>query len=107
MVTSQMAELEDEKISIEFDRLSLKEALEKISSNYGYVMDSGKEGNKITRITIQPRGEESRNSGNRKHNTCKKEPFKFEFDPMESYGSRRVMTTEYLLRDQKGGSVKK
>ncbi len=33
---------EVERISVEFDRLSLKDALEKLSASYGYVMDAEK-----------------------------------------------------------------
>jgi hypothetical protein len=57
---------EEEKISVGFDKLSLKEALEKLSSNYGYLMDSEKgekedHSNKlqITKIIILPKGEET------------------------------------------------
>ncbi len=57
---------EEEKISVGFDKLSLKEALEKLSSNYGYLMDSEKgekedHSNKlqITKIIILPKGKET------------------------------------------------
>ncbi len=74
---------EDEKISIEFDRLPLEEALEKISSNYGYTMDAGKEENKIVKIIVLPKGEESRIQETESTVPVKNEPFKFEFNPME------------------------
>ncbi len=73
---------DEEKINIEFDRLSLKEALEKLSASYGYVMDSEK-GEKITKIIILPKGEESRIQEIESTIPVKHEPFKFEFDPSE------------------------
>ncbi len=71
----------EERISAEFDRLSLKDALEKLSSNYGYQMDSEKGENKIVKIIILPKGEESRTQERETTIPVKHEPFKFEFDP--------------------------
>lgn len=79
---------EGEKISVKFDRLSLKDALEKLSSNYGYVIDSGKEENKIAKMIILPKGEESRIQEREGTTPVKHEPFKFEFDPTENMEAR-------------------
>lgn len=91
---------EEEKISVGFDKLSLKEALEKLSSNYGYLMDSERgekedHSNKlqITKIIILPKGEETETpkftakestiQDSEDKETKRPEPFKFEFDPSE------------------------
>ncbi len=79
---------EEEKISVDFDRLSLEDALEKLSSNYGYLMDAEKGGNKIAEIIIIPKGEESRIQEIESKEQSRPEPFKFEFDPLESMGVR-------------------
>ncbi|GJQ59123.1 MAG: hypothetical protein SCALA701_19240 [Candidatus Scalindua sp.] len=93
--------IEEEKISVEFEKLSIKEALEKLSSNYGYQIDSEKEeknnhGNikHITKIIILPKGEEtaplrvtakdSEIQEREGKETLRPEPFKFVFDPSES-----------------------
>ncbi len=84
---------EKEKISVEFDRLSLKDALEKLSASYGYVMDAEKGEKKITKIIILPKGKEASSlritardsqiqEGEGKESR-RPEPFKFEFDPSE------------------------
>ncbi len=84
---------EEEKISVEFDRLSLKDALEKLSARYGYVMDTEKGEKKITKIIILPKGKETsplrftaRYSDIQDEvgkESKRPEPFKFEFDPSE------------------------
>ncbi|GJQ59119.1 MAG: hypothetical protein D8M57_04860 [Candidatus Scalindua sp. AMX11] len=84
---------EGEKISVEFEKLSLKEALEKLSASYGYVMDSEKGEEKITKIVVLPKGKETAplrvaaresETQERKAKDAKRpEPFKFEFNPAE------------------------
>ena len=73
----------EEKISAKFERLSLKNALEKLSPSYGYVTDAEKEEDNIANIIVIPKGEKS--SMQKKESTIpvKHEPFKFEFDPTE------------------------
>ncbi len=86
---------EEEKVSVEFDGLSLKDALEKLSASYGYVMDAEDGGEKVTKIIILPKGKETsiassatrkpkiqKREGSKK--SVKPEPFKFEFDPSKS-----------------------
>ena len=82
---------EEEKVTIDFDKLSITEALKKLSTNYGYVMDSENEEKNITKIIVLPKGRKTVASGPsaKKPGTQKKEkketkrpaPFKFEFDP--------------------------
>ncbi len=79
---------EGEKISVNFNNLSLAEALDKLSSNYGYVIDSGKEENKIAKMIILPKGKESRIQEIESTTPVKHEPFKFEFDPTEYMEAR-------------------
>ncbi len=74
---------EEEKISVEFEKLLIKEALEKLNSNYGYQMDSEKGENKIAKIIILPKGEKLRALERETTISVKHEPFKFEFDPAE------------------------
>ncbi len=50
---------EEEKVTLKFDRLSIGDALEKLTTNYGYVMDSEKKEKKITKIIVLPRGKET------------------------------------------------
>ncbi len=74
---------DEEKISVDFDNLSLKDALGKLSTNYGYLTDSEKEGkknhgNNITKIVILPKGNEAALAGS---TVREPEPYKFEFDP--------------------------
>ncbi len=84
---------DEERISAEFDKLSLEEALEKLSTNYGLLTDSEKEEKKITKIIILPKGKEAALSSNivdqsetmesdsEGNESERPEPFKFEFDP--------------------------
>ncbi len=84
---------EEEMISVEFNNLSLKNTLEKLSTNYGYLMDSEKEEKKITKIIILPKGEKTASTGlhtgesdiqeEKSNDPGQSEPFKFEFDPRE------------------------
>lgn len=84
---------QEEKINVEFDKLSLKESLEKLSSNYGYLMDSEKEEKKITKIIVLPKGKDtaplritakdSETQERESKESSQPEPFKFEFDPSE------------------------
>lgn len=48
---------EEEKITIEFDKLSLEDAIKRLSTNYVYFMDSKKEEGRITKIVLLPKGE--------------------------------------------------
>ncbi len=74
---------EEENISVKFDRLSLKDALEKLSSNHGFLMDSDYGDGKIAKIIILPKGKESRIQEIESTKPVKHESFKFEFNPME------------------------
>lgn len=83
------------KVSIKFDKLSVEKALEKLTTNYGYIMDSEKEDKKITKIIVIPEGGEKGGDSMAEHNNKNGdktphesilggEPFKFEFDTPES-----------------------
>ena len=91
---------EEEKITTKFDKLSLEDAIKKLSTSYAYVWNSEKEEGKITKIVLLPEGkgtglstikEEKKlvksESRARKEVASEKsprqEPFKFEFDPSE------------------------
>ncbi len=74
---------EEEKISAKFEEVSLKDALEKLSSNHGFLMDSDYGNSKIAKIIILPKGKESRVQEIERTIPVKHEPFEFEFDPME------------------------
>ena len=50
----------DEKITEKFDGLSLETALERLSANYAYILDSEKEDGKIRKIVLLSRGKEGR-----------------------------------------------
>jgi len=52
---------EEERINIKFHRLSLADALEKLSLNYGYIMNTEGEKKKIARIFVLPKGKETDN----------------------------------------------
>ncbi len=83
----------EEKISVEFDRLSLKDALEKLSASYGYVMDAEKGEKQITKIIVLPKGKEasplrftakdSEIQEREGKESKRPEPIKFEFDSLE------------------------
>ena len=84
---------EEEKITVKFEKLSLVEAIKKLSKNYGYLMDSKKGEKKITKIFVLPKGKETvapiftaKEPGihEREDKESKRpEPFKFEFDLSE------------------------
>ncbi len=84
---------EEEKVTLKFDRLSIADALEKLTTNYGYVMDSEKKEKKITKIIVLPKGQKTASSRTttkqtriqeeEKKEVKRPEPFKFEFDPSE------------------------
>jgi len=65
----------DETITTEFNRLPLKEALNKLSQNHAYVTDSAKETGRITKIMVTPGGRGLVRA------LPSSEPFRFEFDP--------------------------
>ncbi len=50
---------EGEKVSVEFDKLSIVEVLEKLVINYGYITESEGGEKKITKIIVLPRGKET------------------------------------------------
>jgi len=82
---------EEERINIKFHSLSLSDALEKLSLNYGYIMNTADGKKKIARIFVLAKGNET-DKGKLiklevketiKENKLQPEPFKFEFDPLE------------------------
>ncbi|GJQ59121.1 MAG: hypothetical protein SCALA701_19220 [Candidatus Scalindua sp.] len=84
---------EEERTSIEFKKLSLAEALEKLSTNYGYLTDAekGEKGDygdksEIMKISILPKGKEMASIRIATKESKHPEPFKFEFDPAEDMG---------------------
>lgn len=80
---------EDEKITEQFERLSLEDALKRLSVNYVYLINSEKEKGKTARIVLLKKGTKEKGSvqpivtaqGSQKEMSKKPEPFKFEFDP--------------------------
>ena len=102
---------EDEKITTEFAKLPVAEALQRLSSNYGYQMKSEQGGQKMTKIFVLPKGtgtglarqtlkasepmeepefqiservievESAKKKETDKEKPSRPEPFKFEFDP--------------------------
>jgi len=83
---------EEERISVQFHRRSLADVLDKLSSNYGYIMNTEDGENKIARIFLLPKGKET-DKGRLLYPEIKEtvkdeklqpEPFKFAFDPLES-----------------------
>ncbi len=93
---------EEEKVTIDFDKLSIEEVLEKLTTNFGYVMDSEKEEKNITKIIVLPKGKKAASlrhtnkteqtgiQEEEKKKTKRPEPFKFEFDP-----------SKYLKKEEK------
>ncbi len=79
----------DEIITLKFEKLSIEETLKKLTTSYGYVMDSELEEKSITRIIVLPKGIETvpssheQNVIQREENmgSSQPEPLKFEFDP--------------------------
>ena len=82
---------DDEKITEQFDRLPLEDALKRLSANYVYLLNSEKEKGKTARIVFLKKGIKEKGSGqstmtareSQKDVSKKPEPFKFEFDPSE------------------------
>ncbi len=74
---------EEEKVNVKLDEVSLKDALEKLSSSHGFLMDSDYGDSKIAKIIILPKGKESMVQETESTIPAKHEPFKFEFNPME------------------------
>ena len=98
---------DEEKITIRFDKLSLKDAIKRLSTSYAYVWNSEKEEGKITKIVLLPEGKgtvlsrptnrESEVKGKKRlvksesrvkkeaasEKSPRPEPFRFEFDPSE------------------------
>lgn len=91
---------EDEKITIHFVKLSIEDAIKKLSTNYIYVADLEKTKGKITKMIVLLKGkgtavsmvEEEKGLVKSKSSVGKEaegeksprpEPFKFEFDPSE------------------------
>jgi len=98
---------EEEKITIRFDKLSLEDAIKRLSTSYAYVWNSEKEEGKITKIVLLPEGKgtavsrpttkESEVKGEKRlvksessagkeaarEKSPRQELFKFEFDPSE------------------------
>jgi hypothetical protein len=87
---------EDEKVTEQFEKLSLEEALDRLSANYAYLLDPDKEKGKIKKIVLLSKGSEgkgmimSRPSPTTQSQQVEEkaeqteerpEPFKFEFDP--------------------------
>jgi len=80
---------DQEKVTAEFQDLTLDQAMERLSGNYAYTTDS--DGAKISKLFIYPKGiaapagrsvaAVSENDGGRPESSP--EPFKFEFDPAE------------------------
>jgi len=98
-----------EKISTEFERLPLEEAIKKLSSNYSHLIVSQEGDRKISKIVVLEKGKETalsrptaQESAMRKEEkpvskvkaeavkteAPQPEPFKFEFDPSK-YGEQR------------------
>ena len=83
---------EEVRTSANFHSLSLVEALKKLSSNYGYIMNTEKDKKKIARVFVLPKGDETgkekplreevKDAVN-KEKKLQPEPFKFEFDPSD------------------------
>lgn len=80
---------QEERITIAFDKLTLEDAIKSLSKNYAFVKESGKEKERITKITIlsenRSRGEFPQPAPEElvKEKPGRPEPFKFEFDPSE------------------------
>ena len=83
---------DDEKVSEQFDRLTLEDTLKRLSSNYAYLIDSQKEQGRIKRIVLLSRGKgkvsppvQTQSAPGRRTTVEKSEsrpePFKFTFDP--------------------------
>ncbi|TVM00362.1 MAG: hypothetical protein CV087_14650 [Candidatus Brocadia sp. WS118] len=84
--------IEEERITIAFDKLSLEDAIKSLSKNYVFVKELGKEKERVTKITIlsegRSRGELPQPAPEEpiEEEPARPEPFKFEFDPSEYEG---------------------
>jgi hypothetical protein len=81
-----------ETITVQFDQLSLTDALQRLHTNYAYVM----EGQKVVKLIVLPPGQErSREPASRKPAEPRGKaapqpaPFRFEFDPSQHGEERR------------------
>jgi len=81
-----------EKITVQFDRLSLTDALQRLHTNYAYVM----EGKKVVKLIVLPSGKErlrepeSRRPAEVSGKAAPQPaPFRFEFDPSQPGEERR------------------
>ena len=97
---------EDEKITIHFEKLSIEDAIKRLSTNYIYVADLEKTKGKITKMIVLLKGKgtavstikeekklvKSESSAGKKiasEKSPRPEPFKFEFDPSEFMGQEK------------------
>ncbi len=77
----------EEKITLIFANLSIEDALKKLTTSYGYVMDAESEGKNITKIIVLPKGRKTApsssttNESEPREKKKRPEPFKFEFNP--------------------------
>ncbi len=76
----------EEKVTLKFDKLSIIDALKKLTTSYGYTIDSEND-KKITKIIVLPKGKvtasslPTTNDSGSQEKTNQSGPFKFEFDP--------------------------
>jgi len=77
--------LKEEKITIEFDKLYLGDALKRFKTSYAYITESEKEKGKITKITVVPKG------------LGKGLSTKFEHDPQSSIQKGEVKEEKRLV----------
>lgn len=81
----------ENKISVKFHRLALTDALEKLSSNYGYIINTENGEKRVSRIFFLPKGKDIDNrkflnleiKETVKEKKLQAEHFKFQFDPSE------------------------
>jgi hypothetical protein len=80
------------KITVQFDQLSLTDALQRLHTNYAYVM----EGQKVVKLIVLPSGQERLRQPERRRpaearGTAAPQPapFRFEFDPSPRGEERR------------------
>ena len=80
-----------EKVTIEFKNLLLKEAIDRLSTNYGLLMNTGKGEKKVSKIFVLKKGKDvpkkefpkPKPKETVKKEKSRPEPFKFEFNPAE------------------------
>jgi type II secretory pathway component GspD/PulD (secretin) len=75
----------EEKVTTHFTQLPLADALQRLSQNYAYVMDSAKETGKITKIMVTPAGKGGAQALPAPSTPAppRAAPFHFEFDPSQ------------------------